>query len=243
MRQVVREPVCVFGASRTDSGVHARGQVAAFTTGRERGRGWPPERGTVPLLRAINSRLPDDVLVLSCEEVDVHFDPVKASNKGYSYTWHISPVRPLWGRRYVHHVKTPVDVEAMNAAAGLFVGEHDFAAFAAAGHGRQSTVRTVYSCSVKRVENAEGRDAGERVRLEISGNGFLWNMVRIIGGTVLEVGMGKRTLDDVRRALESGDRRDAGVTLPPEGLCLEWIEYGERDDGTEARRDGAGEDA
>ncbi len=226
VRQVVREPVCVFGASRTDTGVHARGQVAAFTTGRERGRGWPPERGTEPLLRAINSRLPDDVLVLSCEEVDVHFDPVKAVNKGYSYTWHISPTRPLWGRQYVQHVKVPVDVGAMNAAAELFVGEHDFAAFAAAGHGRLSTVRTVYSCSVRKIESEEAGKGAERVRLEISGSGFLWNMVRIIGGTVLEVGMGRRTLEGVRRALASGDRRDAGVTLPPMGLCLEWIEYG-----------------
>lgn len=232
VRQVVREPVVVFGASRTDAGVHAKGQVCAFTTGRERGRGWPPERGTEPLLRAINARLPDDVLVLSCEETDIHFDPVKATSKGYSYTFHVSPTRPLFGRQYVYHVKVPVDAAAMDEAAKLFVGTHDFAAFAASGHGRLSTVRTIFSCSVRQEsrweERGGGREGeGQRIRLDISGNGFLWNMVRIIGGTLLEVGTGRRTLDSITRALQSGDRTQAGPTLPPTGLCLEWIKYGD----------------
>jgi len=222
VRAVVREPVVVFGASRTDAGVHARGQVCAFTTGRERGRGWPPERGTEPLLRAINARLPDDVLALSCDETDIHFDPVKASSKSYSYTWHVGPNRPLFSRRWVHHVRVPVDADLMAEAAAMIVGTHDFAAFAAAGHGRLSTVRTVYSCTITRLPDEEG---GQRLRMDISGNGFLWNMVRIIGGTVLDIGAGRRPLDSITRALETGDRTLAGPTLPPTGLCLEWIKY------------------
>jgi tRNA pseudouridine38-40 synthase len=107
----------------------------------------------------------------------------------------------------------------MQAAAARFVGEHDFNAFAAAGHGRLSTVRTVLSCEVS-------TPGPERVRIDISGTGFLWNMVRIIAGTLVEVGRGRKTAEDVTIAIESRDRRQAGPTLPPEGLCLEWIKFG-----------------
>lgn len=232
VQEIVREPVALLGASRTDSGVHARGQVAAFTTSDvEKGRGWPAERGAEPFIRALNARLPDDVLVRAVELVDSSFDPIGGcTSKGYSYTLHISPHRPLWDRNYVHHIWSPVDVAKMNEAAALLVGEHDFAGFAAAGHGRLTTVRTVLSCRV--VEEEEKRETqggveegARRVRIDISGTGFLWNMVRIIAGTLVEVGWGKRTLDDVRRALETGDRRAAGPTLPATGLCLEWVNY------------------
>ena len=103
VQEVVREPVRLMGSSRTDSGVHARGQVAAFTTSDvEKGRGWPAERGTTPFLRAINSRLPDDVIVRSVELADPSFDPINdCTSKAYSYTLHVSPHRPLWDRNYV----------------------------------------------------------------------------------------------------------------------------------------------
>jgi tRNA pseudouridine38-40 synthase len=120
----------------------------------------------------------------------------------------------------------------MQAAAALLVGEHDFAAFAAAGHGRLSTVRTVFECQV-----AQARDHGidrpwdpgdvpERlIVISVSGSGFLWHMVRIIAGTLYEVGRGKMSVDDVAAALASGDRNLAGPTMPPGGLCLEWVSY------------------
>jgi tRNA pseudouridine38-40 synthase len=225
VREVVREPVELTGASRTDSGVHARAQVAAFTAS------WPLERGAEPLLRAINSRLPPDVLVLAAEAVGDSFNPIAdCTAKGYSYTLHISPNRALWDRRYVHHLWVPLDLSAMQAAAAAFIGEHDFAAFAAAGHGRLSTVRTVHDCRVTEVSRgvpAPGSDdpASSRLRIEISGNGFLWNMVRIIAGTLVEAGRGKLTPADIAAAIESKDRRRAGPTLPPRGLCLEWIRY------------------
>lgn len=230
VREVVREEISLFGASRTDSGVHARGQVAAFTTSDDpeqisKGSGWPSERGTEPLLRAINGRLPDDVLVTGIEEVAGGFDPVgDCVGKGYSYTIHASRTRPLWDRRYVQQVWDSLDLRLMQVAAEALVGEHDFAAFAAAGHGRQTTVRRIYSCTVTDVTGA-GLSSGARLRIDVSGNGFLWNMVRIIAGTLAEAGRGRLTVDDIREALSTGDRRKAGPTMPPGGLCLEWVMY------------------
>lgn len=222
VREVVREPVQLQGASRTDAGVHARGQVAAFTCSPE---AWPESRGVDTLVRAINSRLPEDVLIRSVEVVADSFSPIgDCVSKGYSYTLHVSPHRALWDRRFVNHVWVPLDVHAMNAAAAMFVGEHDFAAFAAAGHGRTSTVRRVLECGVSETER-DSETGERRVRIDISGNGFLWNMVRIIAGTLVEVGRGKLKPEDVTAAIESRDRRRAGPTLPPQGLCLEWVNY------------------
>jgi tRNA pseudouridine38-40 synthase len=238
VREVVREPVEVIGASRTDSGVHARGQVAAFTAsdGADRGRGWPAERGTEPLLRAINSRLPEDVLARSIEVVSPRFDPIgDCVSKAYTYRLWVSPERPLWERRWVHHVWTRLDVERMREAAAEIVGEHDFAAFAAAGHGRLTTVRRVFECRVEATERpsagaTEGsvRNGGEpeqSIEIFVSGSGFLWHMVRIIAGTLYEVGRGRMDVAQVREALATGDRRKAGPTLPAKGLCLQWVRY------------------
>ncbi len=245
VREVVREPIELVGASRTDSGVHARGQVAAFTceprdeeltpgppvvapeiagpeTGlppKPRGTGWPLSRGTDRLLAALNSRLPDDVLLTSARVVPHDFDPIKgALRKRYTYALHVSPNRPLFDRRVVHWVQRTVDVSAMQHAAALLIGEHDFAAFAATGHGRLTTVRRIFACSVEQ--------SVERVVISVEGNGFLWNMVRIIAGTLLDVGTGTRPPECVRTAIETKDRRALGPTLPPTGLCLEWVDYG-----------------
>lgn len=244
VRFVVHQPVVIQGASRTDSGVHARGQVAAFSTIVEedaRGRGgWPIERGLSGLVRAVNSRLPDDVLVVGAEHVADDFNPIGgAVSKGYSYTIWNAPDRTLWSRRTSLHVWQPLDVERMRAAAEVLVGEHDFAAFAAAGHGRATTVRTVHGCEVRVVENDEtaGRAEGDwsrMLRIDVSGSGFLWNMVRIIAGTLVEAGKGRLGPEQVREALATGDRRKAGPTLPGHGLCLEWIRYGDGMDGRTA---------
>ena len=234
-RRIVRERIQLIGASRTDSGVHAKGQVAAFTCSgedvpRSEGRGWPESRGTDRLLRALNGSLPDDVQIVSAEAVGPDFDPIRdCTSKAYSYTLHVCrpppigrSLRPLWDRRLVHQVWEMLDVQAMNEAAQHLVGEHDFVAFAAADHGRQTTVRTVLSCRVTHLGEAE---FGDRIRIDVSGTGFLYNMVRIIGGTLVEVGRKRMTPAQVRAALESLDRRNAGPTLPPTGLCLEWIKY------------------
>lgn len=225
VREVVREPVLLHGASRTDSGVHARGQVAAFTATDDpammaKGSGWPLERGTEALRRAINGRLPEDVMVVGAEPASPEFDPIgHCIGKGYSYTMHASRERPLWDRRFVHQVWEPLELEPMQAVAAELVGEHDFAAFAAAGHGRLSTVRRIDALTVMRVD-------AERIRIDISGSGFLWNMVRIIAGTLADAGRGRLDVKDVREALRTGDRRKAGPTFPASGLCLEWVRYG-----------------
>ncbi|QOJ00008.1 MAG: tRNA pseudouridine synthase A [Phycisphaeraceae bacterium] len=231
VREVVREPIELIGASRTDAGVHARGQVAAFTCApldpprgdgsdaTPEGRGWPRSRGLDALVRAVNGKLPEDVLVVGAWDAGVGFDPIGGcTSKGYSYTIHASRRRPLFDRRFVHHVWEPLDVGAMSEAASAFVGEHDFAGFAAAGHGRLTTVRRVLSCAVTRVSD-------ERVRIDISGTGFLYNMVRIIAGTLAEAGRGRIGPGEIPGIIASRERSKAGPTFPARGLCLEWVRY------------------
>jgi len=240
VRRVVREPVVLKGASRTDAGVHARSQVAAFTasSGADRGIGWPEQRGCEPLRRAINARLPVDVLVTGAALVADSFDPIAdCVRKGYAYSIIISEDRPVFARRFAAQVKHPLDLDAMRRAASAFVGEHDFAAFAAANHGRHSTVRTIHACTVTESPPlsapglpahegvAHGADGSRSIRIDICGNGFLYNMVRIVAGTLAEVGRGRIDPGSIVEIIESGDRRRAGPTMPPQGLCLEWIEY------------------
>jgi tRNA pseudouridine38-40 synthase len=173
---------------------------------------------------AITARLPEDVCVHRAEEVHQAFDPISdCVSKCYRYTIAHGVVAPdpalLFARRTTWATRHRLDVAAMRATAACIVGTHDFAAFAQANHGRESTVRTVFGCTVH--EPAPGRAV-----VEVAGNGFLYNMVRIISGTLVDAGRGRTTPDDVRRALDSQDRAKAGPTLPPHGLRLEWVRYG-----------------
>lgn len=214
VRVVVREPVNLLGASRTDSGVHARGQVAAFTTETAIPRARLP--------RAINSRLPDDVQIVRAQQVPDSFNPISdAVEKAYRYRIaHGGGRRPLFDRHYTTWVHEALDVERMQEAAAHFAGEHDFASLTRLHHGRESTVRTITSCSV----TASSR---HRLRIDVSGNGFLWNMVRILAGTLAEVGRGRIEPAAIPGVIAARDRTAAGVTMPPEGLCLMWIRYRE----------------
>lgn len=250
VREVLREKVVVMGASRTDSGVHALGQVAAFTSEPIEGKGigWPEERGTSALVRALNSKLPRDVLIMGAEVVAHDFNPIGgAVEKEYTYTIECGPVRPLWDRKYVFHTWYELDLVKMQQAAAAMVGEKDFAAFAQIDHGRTTTVRTIFGCEVEQVSSVvaasrrpvehqeDGRrdaaptntnpDAPCRYVIRVSGSGFLYNMVRIIAGTLMEVGRGKIEPGDIETIIASGDRRQAGPTLPPQGLRLEWVRY------------------
>lgn len=212
---VVREPVTIIGASRTDSGVHSRGQVATFATSNE----IPPDKLTM----GINSWLPDDVQVRKIEPIHDSFNPIDdCTSKGYRYQLAhgcSNPLlKPMFDRRFIAHTAFVLDPELMNAAAKLFEGEHDFEGFTKLNHGRESTVRRIDCCSVE--ETKEGQ-----LHIDISGTGFLWNMVRIIAGTLLEVGRGKYTPKDITTIIESGDRRRAGKTLPAHGLFLEWVSF------------------
>ncbi|KAA0214017.1 MAG: tRNA pseudouridine synthase A [Leptolyngbya sp. PLA3] len=241
-RLVCREPVLLTGASRTDAGVHAAGQVAAFTSNPEpqRGVGWPGERGCDRLVRALNGALPGDVVVRSAEIVSDEFDPIRdAVEKEYTYTIQTGEQRPIWERRFAFHTWYALDAGAMARAGSLLEGEHDFASFAQISHGRASTVRTISGCRVEqsaRVDHLDGPAApGERIVIRVSGSGFLYNMVRIVAGTLLEVGRGRIDADAIPRIIAACDRRAAGPTLPPEGLRLEWVRYGQE---MKRRRDG-----
>lgn len=217
VQEVVREEVNVTGASRTDAGVHAWGQVAAFTSTNE----IPVER----LPAAINSRLPDDIQVREAIIVPEKFGPISDTvSKGYRYTFahgcRVDHPRPLFDRHIVFWTAYDLDPVKMNEAAQHFRGEHDFTSCTRLHHGRESAVRTVFDCEV----HATGE---YRCELHISGSGFLYNMVRIIAGTLVEVGRGEMSPADIPGVLEARDRTKAGPTLPPEGLCLMWIKYPE----------------
>lgn len=221
VQRVVGEPVNVLGASRTDAGVHARGQVAAFTSATH----IPVEK----LARAISSRLPPDIMVTRAEIVHDAFDPIgDAIAKGYRYRIAHScrpegGRQPLFDRHFVMSTPYRLDPELMNEAARMLLGEHDFASFARISHGRESTVRTIYECKVTET-------AKYRCHVDVAGNGFLYNMVRIIAGTLIEVGRGKIPLEQIKPMLEARNRDAAGPTAPSEGLCLMWIKYPEAED-------------
>ncbi len=215
IRETVREPVRILGASRTDARVHALGQVAAFTTTRE----IPVDR----LPQAISSRLPEDVQVRAAEIVSESFSPISdCIAKGYRYRIAHDVLQrrqqPLFDRHFTFWTPYELDVVTMNDAARRLIGEHDFASFTRVAHGRDSTIRTVFNCQV------EQQKAGH-CYIDISGNGFLYNMVRIIAGTLVDVGRGQIEPERIAEILNANDRAAAGPTLPPEGLCLRWIKY------------------
>lgn len=216
VRETFREPVGLIGASRTDSGVHAIGQVAAFTSERAIE---PPSR----MVPALNSRLPADLRVRDVRVVDERFSPIsQAVEKQYRYEiahgGKLGVPGPLFDRRIVTHAPDILDADRMAAGARHLVGTHDFAGFSKRHHGRETTVRTITGCRVSAV-------GPHRVRIDVCGDGFLWNMVRIIAGTLLEVGAGRIDPEDMPDVIASGDRRRGGRTLPAEGLCLMWIRY------------------
>lgn len=210
LQHVFRQPIDLVGASRTDAGVHAEGQIAHFNA-----------ESRIPLeklAKAINSRLPDDVEVRRIEPTSSDFDAISdAVSKQYRYRIFNTTQRPLRKRHYVWHCWMPLNIELMSDAAQRLVGTYDFEGFAAAGHGRSTTTRTVLKCNVERHE--------PEVSIVIEGTGFLYNMVRIITGTLVEVGRGRLEPDIVDQVLESQNRRLAGPTAPPQGLCLEHIVY------------------
>lgn len=208
--RLLQQRVTLVGASRTDTGVHAYGQVGHIDVATR----IPTEK----LAKAINGRLPADIEVREVLPVDRTFHAIRgAVNKQYRYrVWNVSE-RPLQHRKYVYHFWPNLDDARLADAAARFVGTHDFAGFAAADHGRTTTVRTIHKCEVVR--------DGKEVQFIVQGSGFLYNMVRIISGTLIEIGRGRFEPQVVDEVLATCDRSKAGPTLPPEGLWLEWIEH------------------
>lgn len=213
---VVRHPIVLVGSSRTDARVHAKGQLAHFDT----------DQAQIPvegMRRAVNHALPDDILVRAIEPVPPTFNAVlSTTSKRYQYAVWNALDRPLFFADLAMHRWQPLDVEAMAHSAAQLVGTHDFASFARPGHQRASTVRTILACDVAR--------RGPRLVIGVEGTGFLWNMVRIIAGTLIEVGLGKFSPEEVGRMLAARDRRAAGSTAPAHGLYLQWIKTRDPDD-------------
>ncbi len=209
IERVVRHAVTLYGSGRTDAGVHALGQVAHFRTS-----------SAIPasdLHHAINANIPDDIAVLRAEDVPPGFHArYSAKRKTYRYSIICRPVRPAVGAAFACWHRRPLDVAAMQRAARFFLGEHDFAAFESHSEG-EGTVRTIFRSEVVQ--------EGERIDYWVTANGFLYNMVRAMVGTLLEAGAGKRPPEDVARLLEARDRKLAGRTAPAKGLCLISVEY------------------
>lgn len=214
-------PTPCTASGRTDAGVHAEGQVIHF----DADTAIPPEK--IPF--AVNTELPRDISMLSCEPVADDFNArFAAKRKTYRYSLYVARHRRpvLDGTRV--HIVVPLDLAAVRECAAVIEGEHDFKAFEASGSVVKNTVRTVYSVEVRAEGRIDGNILGEgTVDIEVTGNGFLYNMVRIIAGTLVYAGMGKLTAADVERAIALGDRTLVGKTLPPEGLTLVSVEYGD----------------
>lgn len=207
---LLQEEIKVIGASRTDTGVHALGNIAVFDTQAR----IPAEK----ISYALNQRLPQDIRIQASKEVPQDFHPRRQnSRKTYEYRiWNSAFPMPVY-RLYTYFTYVPLDVGAMQEAADYLVGEHDFKSFCSVGTTAESTVRTIYEIVVERT--------GEMITIRVVGSGFLYNMVRIIAGTLMEVGKGSFAPEKMKEILEACDRAAAGPTAPACGLLLVQYEF------------------
>jgi tRNA pseudouridine38-40 synthase len=226
LEKVTRSPIRIAGASRTDAGVHARGQVASFLL--------PDEAliATGDLCQALNSNMDKDVVALKAEEMNMHFHAQRdALGKVYTYALVSRRERPAILRRTDWHVRFALDLDAMRLAARTLIGVHDFTSFATRlketqaqraeeGKNALETVREIRDISLTRDPDYPGR-----IIMSIEGSGFLYQMVRTIAGSLVDVGRGFRPPEWMAEVLSARDRRKAGPTAPPHGLCLEVVKY------------------
>ena len=216
LSKLTGEVIRVIGASRTDSGVHALGNVAVFDTESR----IPPER----MAYALNQKLPEDIVIVKSEEVPADWHPRYQDEITKTYEYHIfnAAVKNPLKQRYNAYVSFPLDVDQMRKGAAYIIGKHDFASFCNVRTNTNDTVRTVYDIQIEKVEEAGGAE----IILRVTGNGFLYNMVRIIAGTLIRVGRGFYTPEKIGEILEKKVHTSEGVTAPPNGLVLVAIEYG-----------------
>lgn len=210
IRIITGEEVELIGSSRTDSGVHARGFVANFKTNSK----VPSEK----FREALNTKLPDDIVIIKSEEVGEDFHS-RYSSKGKTYCYTIvnSEVRSPINRNFSYHVKDNLDIAAMKRACRYFIGTHDFKAFKSVGGSAKTTIRTITDLCI--VQNEP------YIKIYVTGDGFLYNMVRIIVGTLLLAGTKKINPEDIEHIIKDGIREKAGKCVPPQGLCLEKVFY------------------
>ncbi|NOV00555.1 tRNA pseudouridine(38-40) synthase TruA [Paenibacillus planticolens] len=219
VRMLTGESVKVISSGRTDAGVHARAQVINFTTNSK----IPVERWCL----ALNARLPRDIVAHTAEEVPPSFHSRKAAKrKTYCYTIRSARFPDVFHRNFEYHHPTHLNVEAMREALPCLLGEHDFTSFCTVRTDKEDKVRTLYEVRMEtETDEMMSTDKVARIRLIVTGNGFLYNMVRIIVGTLIQIGEGKRTSSDMLRILEARDRAEAGPTAEAMGLTLWWVEY------------------
>lgn len=207
---ITKEEVDLIGSGRTDAGVHALGQVANFKTN--------SQISIEKLPLAINSQLKNSIVIKEAEEVNERFHSrYNAKHKTYRYIINNSKCGTAIYRNLEYSYPFKLDVEKMKQASKYFEGEHDFKAFKSSGTSSKNSVRTIYKAIVKQ--------EGEKIIIELTGNGFLYNMVRIISGTLLDVGLGKIRAEEIPEIIESKDRQRAGKTLPAHGLYLVEVKY------------------
>ena len=209
LSRILGEAVEISGSGRTDAGVHALGQVANFHC--------ESNMDASKILAELRRYLPEDIGIYSCRDVSPRFHArLNAREKTYVYRIWNSGMPCVFQRRYMTVIQEPLDLERMRRAASHLIGEHDFSAFCGNPKMKKSTVRDLRSIEIIR--------EGQELQLRFTGNGFLYNMVRILTGTLIEVGTGQRDPDSVA-ALFGGKRADAGYLAPPQGLCLQEVFY------------------
>ena len=209
LRRILGESIEISGSGRTDAGVHARGQVASFHC--------ESDMSCASVLSSLRRYLPEDIGIYSCKEVSPRFHArLNAKEKTYLYRIWNSEAPCVFERKFVACFPEALNMDAMNRAASLLCGEHDFSAFCGNPKFKKSTVRFVRSIDIQPV--------GDEIRIFVTGNGFLHSMVRIITGTLIEVGRGERDADSIP-ALFGGKRAEAGFLAPAQGLCLQEVYY------------------
>ena len=207
--EITKEKVNIIGSGRTDAGVHALGQVANFKT-----------NSSIPTARisdALNSKLPKDISIIDCQEVSDYFHSrYSATGKIYRYLIYNKPYRSPLYKDISYHVRYELDIEKMRLEAKSLLGTHEFKGFMSSGSSVKDTVRTIHNISIE--------DSGDLIVLEVEGNGFLYNMVRIIVGTLVDIGRGRidKPLEEI---IASQDRGEAGHTAPAHGLFLKKVHY------------------
>lgn len=218
LSELMGEDIEVVGASRTDSGVHAMGNVAVFDT-----------MSPIPADKisfALNRYLPEDIRIRKSEEVSADFHPRHCdSRKTYEYRIYCAPFPMPTKRLYSHFTYVLIDVDLMSQASKYLVGEHDFKSFCSAEAQVETTVRRIDSIEVVQESSQDTDYNGQEIVIRVTGRGFLYNMVRIIAGTLMEIGRGHIAPQEIERILEARDRRAAGPTAPACGLTLVKIEY------------------